>query len=365
MRFIGYYPGVDFGDPSQFGRVIHTQNFIQNYHSAIDPNSLFIVGRENDFDHESVQELGFGDSIISKLIRDLIGISLLLKIVLTSDDRIVVYSRDSPYLSKLLIGLHPRVCLVLEVNGLANTEGGQSTMSAKLYQWIREKSRNRSALLICVSEGIKEELQTRDNKKHIAVVENGVDTELFSPDSEQKANDGEQAVCYVGSLQPWQGVEEMLEVLSLVDRELRFYVVGGTISRQKELQENAKSLGIEGQVEFVGRVSHSMVPSYINKADVCFGPFNASRQASPMKIYEYLACGKSVILVNDSGLEYVEDYPGVHRFSSDMSDQELAAHLNELLSGNSSNIEGREYIEKNRSWSSVVSRIRELIDQSC
>ncbi|WP_075935843.1 glycosyltransferase [Halosegnis longus] len=364
MKFVGYYPGIDFGDSSQFGRVIHTQNFIQSYHSAVDDSAVFIVGNKDDYEHTAVRELGFGNTLVSKLARDVIGFLLLLKIVFVTDEQVALYCRDSPYVSKTILGLFPSVYLILEINGLAKTEIDQATVSTKIFYWIRDKSRQKSTLLVCVSQGIKEDIQERYPGKRIAVIENGVDTSVFSPETSSDADLAEWTVCYVGGLQSWQGVDQMMDIISWINEDIYFYVVGGTESRRRELCEYAKQLGIDERVEFTGRVSHSKVPCYINRADVCFGPFNRSRQASPMKIYEYLACGKQVILVNKEGLEFVEDYPGVHRLSPDNSSSEIATYVTEVLSDSSPNSEGREYVIKHHSWNTVTSSIQSLIEKN-
>lgn len=363
MKFIGYYPGVDFTDPSQFGRSAHTKYFIENYESDTSAQPTFMLGRTGEYCESGVLEIGFGSTFISKLARDGWGLVLLLWIIASTRSRVVVYSRDSPYISKLFMEYIPTVCLVVEVNGLPDTEGN-NTFSQKIYTWIRRQSRERADLLVAVSNGIGEELRTAHPTARVVVVENGVDIDRFRPEN-NTSTDEALTICYVGGLQEWQGVERMLEIVAALPLPVQFLVVGGTESRQQSIHEFADQIGIAGQVEIVGRVDHSAVPKYINRADICFGPFSKVRQASPLKIYEYMACGKRVVVLNDSGLEFLDSYPGVERLSHSLADEAVVEQILTNIKQGTDNDAGREFIKRHHSWDSVTAKIATHVRDAC
>lgn len=361
MNFVGYYPGIDFTDKSQFGRLIHTKKFINNYESNSESDCCFILGNKGDLEGEKIRGIGLSNSTLSKVLRDIIGFILLLIIVLQSDQRVVVYSRDSPYLSKLLIGLLPRVRLVIEVNGLPAQD--KKKIKKALYDHIRRSSRNKASLLIAVSDNIGNKLRIKHTTP-VEVIENGVDTDTFTPTID--SNDGnEWTICYVGGLQSWQRIDRMLSVVSNMDTQSQFLLVGGTKEKQDELHDRIEEYELEEQVTFVGKVAHSEVPEYINKAKVCFGPFSKKRLASPMKIYEYLSCEKPVVLLNDVGLEYVDEYPGVHRLTTSLTDEEIANKIEEIIQNGQRNRAGRKYVIENHSWPAVTSKVESAIQKYC
>ncbi|WP_224448739.1 glycosyltransferase [Haloprofundus salilacus] len=364
MIFVGYFPGIDFTDPDQFGRRIHTKKFIENFPGEDYAESQFIVGRGFNNDDRAVQSLGFGTSLPAKIARDIYGLFLLFTIWLRSDEPVVVYTRDSPYLSKLIVSVLPQVNTIIEVNGLPQTEADQNLVR-RLYAAIRTHSRARAELLIAVSDSIKKTLDIERLNTPIHVVENGVDTNLFEPTGSEQTEDNTLRICYVGGLQEWQGIERMIDVVNRINADVKFTLVGGSTDRQQEVLTLLRQRGMDDEVSVVGRVDHATVPEYINDADVCFGPFCSSRYASPIKVYEYLSCGKPVIVLNDEGLESLDEYPGVVRLPSSTSDDEVASHVERIAAEAADNTDGRVLIMENHSWGAVTSTIHAHIMDKC
>lgn len=63
-------------------------------------------------------------------------------------------------------------------------------------------------------------------------------------------------------------------------------------------------LGVNAHISFLGLINHKDVPSVINSFDICIAYYTKDRDGmnSPFKVYEYLACGKPVIVSNVRGL---------------------------------------------------------------
>jgi len=56
---------------------------------------------------------------------------------------------------------------------------------------------------------------------------------------------------------------------------------------------------------FLGRKPRQVIPNYVSNFDLCINPFKVdevSRAVSPLKVYEYLACGKPVLSTPLEGL---------------------------------------------------------------
>jgi glycosyltransferase involved in cell wall biosynthesis len=66
-------------------------------------------------------------------------------------------------------------------------------------------------------------------------------------------------------------------------------------------------MGISDNVIFCGRQPLKEMPVYINAADICLAPFFDERSPhtglSPLKLFEYMACGKPVIASALGGLD--------------------------------------------------------------
>jgi len=364
MILVGYFPGIDFTDPDQFGRRIHTKKFIESFPIEEYTEYHFIVGRGLNDDKRGVQSIGFGTTFLAKAARDIYGLVLLLAIWLRSNDSVVLYTRDSPYLSKLIISVFPGIYSVIEVNGLPQTEEKKGNVK-RLYAAIRTLSRTYADLLIAVSGSVKKTLAQEHTETPIYVVENGVDTDLFEPKDSGGSEDGILKICYVGGLQEWQGINRMIDVVSRIRSDVKFTLIGGSVHRQQEVRQIATQRRMKDEIDVVGRVNHDEVPEYINNSDICFGPFSPSRYASPMKVYEYLSCGKPVLVVNDEGLETLNKYPGVVVLPSTIPDDEVASHVERIANEMADNTEGRTFIRENHSWEAVTQTIQTHIKKNC
>jgi glycosyltransferase involved in cell wall biosynthesis len=109
---------------------------------------------------------------------------------------------------------------------------------------------------------------------------------------------------YVGVLQERMDVELMERVIRSLP-EYSFIFVGPEIV--KSYFDPLKSMQ---NVRFLGFKDYKSMPAYINSADVCIIPHKVNRftdSQNPLKIYEYLACGKPVVSTSVAG---TDDFKG-------------------------------------------------------
>jgi glycosyltransferase involved in cell wall biosynthesis len=60
---------------------------------------------------------------------------------------------------------------------------------------------------------------------------------------------------------------------------------------------------LENRILSVGEKPHQTIPDYINAADICLGSFTDKPGIAPLKIFEYMACGKPQICNSVGGLD--------------------------------------------------------------
>ena len=89
---------------------------------------------------------------------------------------------------------------------------------------------------------------------------------------------------------------------------LKLLVVGDGHELQN-LKTLVKKKALERQVIFAGKVRYNQVAQYIGAATLCLAPFNTKRNdltgLSPLKIFEYMACGKPIVTTMVGGLERI------------------------------------------------------------
>ncbi len=145
-------------------------------------------------------------------------------------------------------------------------------------------------------------------KENIFSIPVGADLEQFNP-----AVDGSKIkktynitgplVLYVGQLHGAQYIDLFLKAANIVLHQHpdASFMIAGEGFMGRPLRRLVRELGIENKVIFAGSVLHHKVPEYISAADVCVATFRdtkVSRCKSPLKIVEYLACGKAIVASN-------------------------------------------------------------------
>lgn len=175
--------------------------------------------------------------------------------------------------------------------------------------WIAGRSMRRAPLIIAETEFLKNEISAfwKIPRERIAVVDLGVNRELFHPRDQREARSAlaigndRTVLTYVGVLDFTHNLEPAIRALGASGRpEIELHVVG---DGQRAAEYRQLAAAVDARVHFHGRVPHTEVPAWIAAADVCLAPYDASAFASgelgyaTMKIPEYLSVGRAVASV--------------------------------------------------------------------
>lgn len=123
--------------------------------------------------------------------------------------------------------------------------------------------------------------------------------------------EGFNVIMYTGALYKAFGISDLLDAMHLViekHKNTKLVLVGRYIEREmEEFKEKIETYGLKDNVIFVELQPYSEIPKFINSADICVNPFPGNpicRAGSPVKVFEYMLCGKPVV---HSDLECIED----------------------------------------------------------
>jgi glycosyltransferase involved in cell wall biosynthesis len=280
----------------------------------------------------------------------------------------------------LLLGRLRKVRVVIEVNGILEDEhrmSGKGRIHLSLMRYLDRLAFTKPARVVTVTSELKEhiiELYGGSHAAKIDVVRNGVNTELFRPMDKAAARKtlGLPAsgpyICFVGSLSSWQGVDSLITAFPEVMKEhpdVRLIIVGDGDMRSG-LERQASHLG--EAVIFTGTVPNAKVPTYIAAGDVCVLPKRTLKSGySPLKLYEYISCGRPVVVSRNKGLEIVEGIRiGILTEPDDPSS--LASGIIRVLSDEKEASEmgrrGREYVERECGWDRVAERVLAVCERA-
>lgn len=141
--------------------------------------------------------------------------------------------------------------------------------------------------------------------ERVHVLPNGIDAELFHPapaDPAVRAAHGigpGPVIGFVGGLRPWHGIEvlpELLERLAARIDGVQLLVVGDGPLRAS-LEAELAQRGLRARAVLTGAVDHREIPGLVRQFAVALAPYPPLEHAfyfSPLKLFEYMACGVPV-----------------------------------------------------------------------
>jgi len=221
-----------------------------------------------------------------------------------------------------------------------------------------------SEKVTCTSKALQRRYLIPQNK--FLLLPNGVDTSLFTGVSNSLKRrfglDDFFVLGYVGVLREWVDLEPVYQAIKSF-QNVKMLIVGeeGFMAKNQEMVER---YGLEDKVSFTGTVPYNCVPEYIASMDLCLIPFrrnSVSQNAIPLKLFEYMACGKPVI---SSRLRGIMETVGDRILYADDADEYFAEikhvmdnpSFGEFLGNN-----GREFVTRGYDWSRIVLALEALL----
>jgi glycosyltransferase involved in cell wall biosynthesis len=265
-----------------------------------------------------------------------------------------------------------RIPLLFDYQGSLSGESlnhgffGDRSLLMKLFKGLEGWIDRRADLIITSSDQGRQELVSDWGIAPEKVVNliDGVDTEIFRPHSRIEARrelgipDEVKLVVYLGLFNRYQGVDLLLDVISLVNAaapDIRFLLMGFP---DGEYRRKATEMGIDDIITFTGRVPYDRAPFFLSAGDLAVSPKLSHTEANG-KLFNYMACGlPSVVFDNPINREILGD-DGIyaeHGSTSSLADAVLATiHSAERMSSLSGKV--RERAVRLHSWSARAGQL--------
>jgi glycosyltransferase involved in cell wall biosynthesis len=221
-----------------------------------------------------------------------------------------IYERASLYATAgatLAQSLH--VPLILELNAPLAVEQetyrstGFGALAAEAEAWTLKRA---TAIVAVSAELGKHVVSLGAEPGRVHVVPNGVNAELFSPgppDPLLRAKlglNGGPILGFVGGLRPWHGIEVLPELLQkLRSRGCNAQLlIAGDGPLRRDLEEEISRRDLAQHAIITGLVPHEQVPALIRQFYLALAPYGEQGHPfyfSPLKLFEYMACGVPVV----------------------------------------------------------------------
>lgn len=155
----------------------------------------------------------------------------------------------------------------------------------------------------------KQILRLAGEDTHVAITPFGVDTDLFVPVFKKNDHDYDFVVGTVKAMKKKYGVDILIKAFAAFcthypDKNFKLVLVGGG-EQLEELKLLAKMLGVYSKCEFVGKVTHSEVPAWLNSFDIYVAVSRYNSESFGVAVLEAMACEKAVIVSDVGGLPEV------------------------------------------------------------
>ena len=140
--------------------------------------------------------------------------------------------------------------------------------------------------------------------ENVFVVRNGPNLRrvAYWPPSERLRSMNKCILCYVGALNPQDGVDYLLrslrDLVYKLNRKDVYCVIMGSGDSLENLRALAKDLELDGYVELTGYISDEDLMRNLSAADICVDPDPSSPLndvSTWIKIMEYMAMGKAIV----------------------------------------------------------------------
>jgi len=271
-------------------------------------------------------------------------------------------------LSGCWIALTRQIPFVFEVRDLwpeSLTAVGAGSENSLLYHALGAIAKflyQRADLIVVVAPAFKDHLMRhwRIPAEKIAVVENGVESDLFAPGlpaanyalRRQLAAERKFLVTYIGTMGNAHGLETLLDAAAQLRKQnpdVLFFLIGEGAEKAR-IKSLAESRGLDN-VRFLDQQPREQIPAFISASDACLVLLKKTdvfKTVIPTKMLEFMSCARPVILGVDGQARQIVEEAGAGLVIEPENAEALAAAINQLAAnrelGESLGRKGREHI---------------------
>jgi glycosyltransferase involved in cell wall biosynthesis len=321
--------------------------------------------KEEGYDviHHKIFFSPLGNSFSPSIFRTLLKIK---------DDYDLIHAHCHLFLSTIMASLVRRIGsppLIITTHGI---------MSASAPDWfnilymktIGKWTLKSADRVICYTEMEKDTLANmlKIDSEKISVIPNGVDTDLFRPDSNNNNRSNQSnaiTILWAGRFVRGKGVEFIIHATKILVKEvpdLKILLVGDGPSKGK-IKSLIEKFNLKKNVIIKENISNENMPEVYQKSDIFVLP--SLNEGVPRTLLEAMACGKPVVIsefphladmIKNAGLTFPKG--DVHSLAANIKklieNKELAQKL-----GNN----GKNKILKYHSWENTVLKTIELYEE--
>ena len=177
-----------------------------------------------------------------------------------------------------------------------------------ILRYLERLAMRNARAIVPVSDGLLTDKELRSMRKivflrDVSLLADDNNIALGAEQTNLKAELDLRSACvlmYVGNLQPYQGIDLLLDGLALVAKSrthAHLVIIGGEELEIKKYIDKANRLGIGRRVHFLGPRPIADLRQNLAQADILVSP-RIKGNNTPMKLYSYLHSGTATLLTD-------------------------------------------------------------------
>lgn len=239
---------------------------------------------------------------------------------------------------------------------------------------LEKNTIKKSDLFITINERLLE-YGKRFNPHRYALIRAGVNLERFTENKllrkrkreQLGVKDSDVVLFYMGFFYNFSGLVEVIE--SIKGDPVKYsrfkLVIAGEGDQREQLEEIIKRYKLNDKVLMLGWQPYDEIPALISSADICLLPAHNNRimeNIVPIKMYEYLAFGKSVIATPLPGL--IKEFGTKNGVIYVKNPEKVIEKCHSVVNNGQINKigkQGRKFVEEHCDWNIITMKfLKEL-----
>lgn len=311
--------------PTTNAASIRLSSFVENWKSESNINVSILTSRNNKSNKsgvakETIISLAEKDSrfIVRLLFEILFSIEVFLRLLFSDDE--VYFVSSPPFLLTLSVmfvskiknrkyildirDLYPEVLFNLDIINNKSSLG-------RILLFLEKMVYDNASLISTVTNGLADHIKDKSENQNVYLIRNGYSKRLFYP--KKTLNDNKFKIIFHGTMGKFQNIKLIIELgKAFKDKKINDIelIVIGDGAKSDFLKKKIREYNLKN-IKYLGRKDINKIPDFINSCDLGISPRIdgiISQTAFPVKVYEYLGCGKPVIVTPISEVgDFIEE----------------------------------------------------------
>jgi glycosyltransferase involved in cell wall biosynthesis len=190
------------------------------------------------------------------------------------------------------------------VQQMDNFQFTRSKIIVNIFRIIERLSLRNASSVIVICHALREHAAGITVPSKLNLIENFIDETPETLDRKKISTirrviekDKKKIIMYTGTLEPYQGIPQLIDTLQVLPDYFRLVIIGGKPSQVLEVSQTIKKKNLQERVLLLGKRDMEEIPYYLRAADVLISPRIRGTNI-PLKIYGYLKSGIPVVATN-------------------------------------------------------------------